>query len=276
MDIWRMLIETNPTALLPESEYVFLFINDEFQGLYLFAEKQDRRLYGLDETTGDNKSSLVFQCQAGPVSFDTYESDDWDQDYPNSDEYCSMDVILPDLFAFISTSDNSTFFNETTGIYSKFYKDNLVDFYVFNFFILHEDFWNTNYYVVRDTYPDKYFLIPWDFDYSLGQSRYTFKSPEKNEESEIIERNILYKRLLNNTEFRDACDDRWNELRNTVWEKDDIIDALEDQYEDIEEAIVIEYEKWHEDLEYEPDEFTDELFDWIPDRIDYCDSYFNR
>jgi len=47
-DVWRSLHPTNPTAILPDSEYICLYINGEFQGIYLLAEKNDRRLFELN------------------------------------------------------------------------------------------------------------------------------------------------------------------------------------------------------------------------------------
>ena len=48
-DLWRSLQPINPTAILPEAEYVCLYLNNEFQGLYLFAERPDRKLFNFEK-----------------------------------------------------------------------------------------------------------------------------------------------------------------------------------------------------------------------------------
>ena len=68
-DLWRSLLSTNPTAILPESEYVILYINGEFQGLYLLAEKNDRRLFGLEDAQDNGFTSLIFQSDSHDFNF---------------------------------------------------------------------------------------------------------------------------------------------------------------------------------------------------------------
>ena len=62
-DLWGSLKETNPTAYSPNSKYVVLYINGEFQGLYLLAERSDRKLYELDDPQHNIDSSLIFQSR---------------------------------------------------------------------------------------------------------------------------------------------------------------------------------------------------------------------
>ena len=58
-DLWRSLRETNTTTILPKSKYVSLYINGEFRGLYLLAERNDRRLFKLDDY--QNNLNFVFR-----------------------------------------------------------------------------------------------------------------------------------------------------------------------------------------------------------------------
>ncbi len=168
-DLWRSLQEKDhDMAILPESEYVSLFVNRKFQGLYLLAEKNDRKLFGLDQSLHELDSSLIFQTK-GHTNIEDYEKGSWEQDWPNPEDLEIIDEILPDLIDFINDSPDDEFFNSTYGIYSKFEKINLIDFFLFNFFNYHRDFWNKNYFLIRDTAPSKFHLIPWDFDGSFGQ-----------------------------------------------------------------------------------------------------------
>ena len=274
-DLWRSLKSTNPTAILPDSEFVNLYINGEYQGLYLLSEKFDRRLLDFDNAQDNVDSSLIFQAKAHPVFFNSisnYIEETWQQDWPNEDDDIFIkNKILPDLFSFITFSSDEEFFDPMNGIYSKFDKQNLIDFFIFNFFILHVDFWNTYYYIVRNTNPNKFFLIPWDFDGSFGQWATGLYPANTNHESEA-QKNELYKRLLNNEEFKQDCKDRWFELRKTIWTHGIILDMLSDMYDEIKETLEISMDLWRPDLDYE--EYVDCLFQWIPERLEYCDSYF--
>ncbi len=167
-DLYRSLQSSNPSAILPDSEYVCLYINGEFEGLYLLAEKVDRRLFNLDDAKDNIDSSLIFQVK-GFTNFRKYEQNRWVQDWPNEDDdIYIMDEILTNLIEFVNNTNDDIFFNPESGIYTKFDKLDLVDFYIYNFFILHTDFWYKNYILIRNTNPDKFYFVPLDFDVSLG------------------------------------------------------------------------------------------------------------
>ncbi len=279
-DLWRSLQSTNPTAILPRSKFVTLYINGEFQGLYLFSEKNDRRLYGLNDPLKNINSSLIFQAGARFDDFKNYKYSDWQQDWPNEDDgIYIMDEIMTSLFHFISQTSDSEFFNQSSGIYSKFDKLNLIDFYLFNFFILHKDFWGQNYFLVRNSYPNYYYLIPWDFDSSFGQYLGRKYSPTEDPSEDIFQRNYLYYRLLNDVEFRISAKDRWFYLRQSLWTEEFILDKVSEMYEDIKNTLEIDANTWYSlifdnKFESETDDAINYLFEWISDRIAFCDSYF--
>ena len=276
-ELWRSLLPSNPTAILPESKYVNLFLNGKFQGLYLLAEKQDKKLFGLDQAQNNINSSLIFQTK-DPTYFKEYETGTWEQDWPNEDEdIYIMDEILTDLFDFVNNTSNETFFDSNIGIYSKFDKMNLIDNYIFNYFILHGDFWFNNYFLIRNTNPNNFFICPWDFDCTFGHTGHEDYEPNFNSESEIREKNELFNRLLNNGEFRQECMERWFELRGTVWGEEHIFEILSEIYGEIEHILEIELRMWKPNLfkkKFNLDDYVSKLFDWIEERLIFCDSYF--
>ncbi len=279
-DLWRSLQQTNPTAMLPDSEYVILYINGKFQGIYLLAEKNDRRLFELSDPQHNIYSSLIFQAGSHDMNFIAYSQGDWDQDWPNEDEgYFIMDSVMIDLTSFIRNSNESQFFNSTSGIYSKFDKLNLIDFYLFNFFQLHKDFWSQNYFLVRNSYPNKFILIPWDFDSSFGQFYSRKYSSREDPTNEIMSRNYLYNRLLHNAEFRTELKNRWFQLREEVWTEEFILNILSEIYEEIKTLVEIDAKMWYQGIfgdnwKQKLEESIDNLFEWIPDRLIFCDDYF--
>jgi len=260
-DLYRSLKPSNPSAILPESEFICL---------------------GLDDAQNNIYSSLIFQSSYFHRNFITYLNEEWEQDWPNEDEgIYIMDDIMGDLVSFVRDTPNDVFFDEEFGVYSKFDKQNLIDFFVYNFFILHDDFWDHNYFIVRNTYPSKFFLVPWDFDRCFGQWLTRNSSPETNHEEFILNNNELYNRLLNNDGFREECKARWNQLRVELWTEEFILDIISDMYDEIKEVLEIDSNKWYpwlfgDDWEERVEESIDWLFDWIPKRLEFCDIYFTE
>ena len=281
-DLYRSLNPTNPTAILPDSEFVCLYINSEFQGLYLLMEKNDRRLFGLDDAQSSIKSSLIFQSSYFHRNFITYLNEEWEQDWPNEDEgIYIMDDIMTDLVSFIRDTPDEIFFNEEEGLFTRFDRINLIDFYIFNFFILHDDFWDHNYFIVRNTNPSKFFLVPWDFDRCFGQWLTRNSSPDTNHEEFIMNNNELFNRLLNNDEYRQECKDRWIQLREELWTEEYILDMVSEMYDEIKDILKIDSSKWYpwlfgDDWEERVDESINWLYDWISNRLEFCDLYFTE
>ena len=292
-DLWRSLKSTNPTAILPEAEYVSVYLNGEFQGLYLLGERPDRKLFGLDNRPYGIKSSLIFQSK-GESIFNEYIKDKWEQDWPNEENINIIDEILPELITFVNNADEDDFFDPSTGIYSKFDKLNLIDYFIYNFFIDHKDCWLKNYFIIRNAYHGKFFLVPWDFDGSFGQWGWIKYNSDDNPEAEIRRDNLLWNRLLGNYEFKQECKYRWNELREEVWSEEYILDMLFNDYEKIKEMIEIDTKMWkpitvdkepkqkwpymykYSTKEFDLEEYLNYLFEWIPERLQYCDFYFDQ
>ncbi len=272
-DVWRSLEPSNPTAILPDSEYVNLYLNNEYKGLYLLAEKNDRRLFGLDHPRNNTDSSLIFQAEPFTLLRE-YDKDVWQQDLPDPENVNIIDEILTNLIYFINNTSNEDFFNPVSGIYSIFYKQNLIDFFIFNLFILHGDFWHHNYFIVRNTNPSKFFMIPWDFDISFGQAAEHIYSANENPESEIRRVNELFRRLLDYEEFRADCKNRWINLRNNLWTNGFFEDLILDNYEEIKDSLPLDWNMWYSKIDDK--NYIKILIEWIPERLEYCDSYFSQ
>ncbi len=289
-DLWRSLLPSNPTAILPKSKYVKLFINNEFKGLYLLSERTDRRLFGLDDSQNNLNTSLLLQVPGHHYNFE--EIVHWEQEYPNEEDGIYIaDQIIEDLVLFIKNTSNMEFFNETTGIFSKFDKQNLIDFYLFNFFILHKDFWSKNYYLVRNSIPSKFFLIPWDFDGLFGQMGW--QRFDSNSTVYFGGRNLLYARLFHNKEFMQEVKIRWAELRADLWTKDYIFSLITKMYNQIQKILEKDLEMWkpitveenieqegldkslYSNNEFDLNEAIQFLYNWIEERLDFCDYYFS-
>lgn len=279
MDLWCELLQYNPSAILPESRYVRLYLNGEFQGLYLLAEKNDRRLFKLDEWTNNIESSFILQAKFH-TDLREYVEGSWEQDYPDKDNINLVDITLPELVNLMNNTSDEEFFDPINGIYSKFDKLNLIDFFVFNFFCLHKDFWVNNYFIIRNTNPSKLLLVPWDFDGTFGHWGSLKYSSTENNEFEIRQSNQLFNRLLDNPHFMEECKKRWQKLRDEIYKEEFILDMVSEIFEEIKDILKIELKMWHKDRfndeNFEPRDYLVSLTEWISERIEFCDSYFSQ
>lgn len=281
-NLWESLRNTNPTAFSIDSRFVSVYLNGEYKGLYLLAERYNRKFFGLKDSQNDINSSLIFQAKGGCSLIDG-NCGRWQQDWPNEYEgYYIMNQVLHEICEFIMCSSNEVFFDPEQGIFSKFNKQNLIDFFIFNFFIDHKDFWNKNYYIVRDTYPNKFFLIPCDYDGCLGQYGWNYYRAEYNPESFIRMHNALFNRLLDNEDFVSNCKNRWFKLRETHWTEEYLFDEMYDIYHEIKDDIEVDHLKWFgtvkdyskEDFRKDLEDLIKHLTEYFPKRLIFCDRYF--
>ena len=99
--------------------------------------------------------------------------------------------------------------------------------------------------------------------------------------SDILSRNYLFNRLLNNKEFRSALKYRWFYLRQKLWTEEFILDVISDIYDEIKTLVEIDANMWYQKI-FENDwrdkleESISHLFEWIPNRLFFCDSYFEQ
>jgi hypothetical protein len=283
-DLWGSLKPSNPTAKSADSEFVSVYLNGEYQGLYLLSERYNRKFFGLEDAMNNVNSSLIFQAKGG-CSFHHQKQGRWQQDWPNIYEgYEIIDQVLYEITNLITNTSNNLFFDSEQGIFSKFNKLNLIDFFIFNFFIDHRDFWNKNYYIVRNTYPNQFFLIPCDYDGCLGQYGWNFYDVESNFEQFIRSHNKLFNRLLDNKSFRQECKNRWIELRNILWTEDYLLNKIFDIYEKIKGEIELDTFIWYDTVQWyskndykdNVDEYLENLIEYIPKRLEFCDKYFEN
>jgi hypothetical protein len=76
------------------------------------------------------------------------------------------------------------------------------------------------------------------------------------------------------------CKNRWIYLREKLWTEEFILEMLSDIYKEIEDILEIETSKWNPICIYEKwdnqvEIFIEHLFQWIPDRLEFCDDYFD-
>lgn len=242
-DIYNLLGDDNPNIKLPESKFVELYINDVYQDLYLLSERVDRKSLNLAEENEESPSDndLLFKVSNWDGDFYTIPNNvdyTWEQLYPNNLIFSEIPI---DLVEFVLNSTEEDFFDDITGIFSKFNKNSLIDNLLFGLLTGHEIIEGSSFYLVYDKDSAKYNLLPWNFEQSWGFNNHgTVDSDlwfdlDKNGIESVLWSN-LYHRLLfpENIAIKDEIltdiTDRWSEIRNEVWNPTFIIDSLDELY----------------------------------------------
>ena len=187
-DLWNQMSRTpydtkydgrNGTA----GEFVEVFVNGEYHGLYCLTDKVDRKLLGLKKAKEGNDGSvdvrgllykgISWESASDLLSYeeagtDTVSWNAWELTYP--DDYPSADTWQPlmDLIDFCSEKTDDRTFQEEWETH--FHKGNLVDYMVFTLALNVRDNGYKNMYLsCRNIEDGQQFLItPWDMDASLG------------------------------------------------------------------------------------------------------------
>ena len=245
-----------------KGEFVEVYINGEYHGLYCMTDKIDRKLLGLKKAKENNDGSvnirgLLYKGSAWTVatelggydaskSFDEETWNGWELQYP--DDYPCYDAWKPlmDLIDFCNTDIN--YFKEN---YRKhFYYDNLIDYALFimgNNII--DNLMKNTHLSCSDINVNKTFLItPWDLDCSLG-GLYEGSHYEENTKLTNLTENKLYNQLYiyNVDNFCTNMKDRWQELLSNIMSVDKFNSRLDSYAKIFREsgAWQREYDKWN-------------------------------
>jgi spore coat protein H len=283
-ELWEKMssvpVQDNKPNVVPgiHSEYVELFINNSYAGLYTLSEKLDENLLHYSNNQYELGGVLykAIEWGDGATAFNTLNSDapndvywdGWEQIYPKSSYEWGP---LEDLREVIVNNDNDEFEEEIGSLIDI---GNAVDYYIFLNMTMAFDNAGKNTYLVRYTDQSQFFFIPWDIEATWG----LFWNRSKSDPDGIVS-NHLFERLLstNAENFNDQIEARWTEYRHGIFDEDSLIQPIIEYYEIMKNSGVISREntRWGEanidlDLEYEY------ISKWILGRIEYLDAYFNQ
>lgn len=254
MDVWDEMCTLPWNYTLSgaiNGDYAELFVNGKYKGLYALNEKQDRKQLGLKKADETGVKSTIFKTTVtfsenrfSPAGFHTLGTKSpgasdvtkWynvEITYP-SREYCSA-LTWMNFYNFTALvinggADFSTRINEFV------YLENIADYYLLNAAMNLTDNMRKNMVFVRyddtDARFNRFFLVPWDMDASLGREYSSNKSDAGH-----IAANRLFKRLLSESEaFREIVYTRWQELKAGALSLDGIMARFAYYYDEITRA----------------------------------------
>ncbi|MBQ8080510.1 MAG: CotH kinase family protein [Clostridia bacterium] len=231
MDVWNEVYRLPWDRTLSgatKGVFVELFIEGTYRGLYVLGEKQDRQQLGLAKA-GSGRTSLLLRTgqanndQRSPAGFVSLgketpaegEPEQWYNvhiRYPQeSDDYEALWQDYYD-FTYLVVKGSQEEFAARIGQYVDL--DNLARYYLFANAVDLTDNMRKNMTFARlddqDERFNKFILVPWDMDSSLGR----YYSSRKSRQTETVS-NRLFDRLIreNPGDFRRILYEDWQALK---------------------------------------------------------------
>ena len=219
-----------------EGQFVEVFINGNYHGLYCLTDKIDRKLLNgvkYDDNTGVH--GLLYQgheCEGDAGHLLSYDNSAWELEYP--DDYSSDPDTWEPLKALISFCSANTNDEDFQGNYtSHFYKSNLADYMVMTMALnVVDNLYKNTFLSVRDVQDhenqkDIFTITPWDMDGSLGRTNKGNVNDvcDVTRYNETAPYNRLYVQNMDN--FADAVKKKWLELQTTTFSIEHVHSVLD-------------------------------------------------
>jgi len=234
------------------SEFVEVFINNEYKGLYLLTEPVNRSKFNLNKNS-NNDTGFIVKSTLGVLEVK----------YPNETEFIPMveEKVIEIISNYMKTKTDSSF--ET--INNTFDLTNYVDIIIFNYFINNIDnrLDQNVYYYNNSLNEDVLYVQPWDMEWSFGiipgsefrDAKYfdcLINHPNAKEINEMIIKRYweLRKNILTEEYFDYYISRYLYELNKGATQRDSL--------------------KW---VEYDIELELEKIKLWIKDRIKYVDEY---
>jgi spore coat protein CotH len=265
---------TNPGI---QCEYIELFINQRYMGLYCLSERLDERLIQLDSDQ-DQGGAVLYKAidwKGGATAFKTYNSEPgksmiwegWEQVYP--DQFFNW-LPLAELRKSVILDSDEVFKDRIVSLIDL---EAAVEYYLFINLILAHDNIIKNYFLAQYTDDSSFLLLPWDLEGSWG----IMWDGDHSLSHGMLE-NGLYKRLmeLDVEDFREKLERSWEQYRTSVFMEDSLTAPFKRNVDLLKRNGAIEREnlRWPgaaSDMRAE----LDYLRQWTALRLDYLDQVFD-
>ncbi len=282
-EIWRKMwegkSETPFKTLNPgiQCEYVELFINQRYMGLYCLSERMDENLLKLSSGNSGSEGVIykAIDWTGGATSFLSYNSEPgtsltwegWEQVFP--DRYACWEPLAQLRKSVVFDVDE--IFKER--IESLLDISVAAEYYLFTNLILAHDNSIKNYFLARYPGTSHFLFVPWDLEGSWGIMWHGGESSTNG-----ILNNHLYSRLLDLevNEFDELLESRWEDYRESIFQEDSLL-APARSYADLLKrsgALERENKRW-ESVDLDLDQALLYFSQWTTQRLNYLDLVFN-
>ena len=260
-------------------EYVEVFMNNRYNGIYFLSEQIDRKLLKLKDYEGEIKGELYKGINWGEATLftslppfnNTYRQwGGYEIKYPKENHVTEWG----NLYEFIDFVINSSNEKYKTELWEKFDYSNAQDYFIFLNLLRAIDNTGKNIYLAKYSQSHPYFYVPWDLDGCFGM---IWDGSFVDKTTDILS-NGLYSRIhsLNDNKYNYDIARRWSNLRKDLLD----IDSLEKRFN-----TTFHYLKSNNVYEREEKVFEDYTLyshllnitiNWIYNRLDFLDLYYDK
>lgn len=256
-------------------QWVEVYLNNQRLGLYNLSEQLNAQHLNVEQSEAVLYKAVTW---GGATSFDYLNThppardnwEGWEQKYPDPGQQFRWQPLY-DLRDWASNSSAVDFIG---GIATQVDLANLLDYYIFIFWIGAIDNHGKNTYWLREENDQAFVVLPWDLDLTWGRDGW---GNSAGLSIDFLPNSSLYNRLLtlNPDNFRGKLQTRWQQLRATLATPIAIHDHLEASFQEIKATniIQIENEVWGQDLDLDREQASMES--WINARLVFLDAYFS-
>lgn len=256
-DIWDEIYQlpwNDSLSGANHGKYVEVILNGRYKGVFVLAEKQDRKQLGLKKTGSGVDSLLIKTDQtltkptspAGFFSMGTEKPGEQEINIWHNVviKYPKVENVTKDTWTdFYNMTDlvvngSDKEFSANIGKYIDL--DNLALYYVFIESMDITDNMRKNMTFARYSEDYKFIIAPWDMDASLGRYYSSAKARETDRDT-----NPLFERLiaLNVDGFNQKVADVWAKYKDNLLSIDHVIEIMEKYYEVMRMSGAAEREK---------------------------------
>ncbi len=256
----------------PDSRYCELYVNGEYQGIYVLVEaikESDNRIQLTDYSLQTGETPYILQSdrwgsELNPLNdfgmVAGYES------YPLTIKYPSVlkitenerEWITGDISEIQRVLYSDYFADPVRGYAAYIDVDSFVEYYLINEFAMSIDagYWSTFYY--KDLNGKLHAGPVWDFDNALDN----YVGTELEPEGFHVANNAVFKRLMQDRAFVDAVCAKWRELRSGALSKTSLLNKIYDDIRYLDDAVDRNFALYPHSLEYnmlDRNEATDQI-----------------
>ena len=281
----------------PRSEFVELYLNNEYRGVYVLMEKIKRDKNRVAISSLDPNSNFGDNLTGGYIlKFDWAETGDnnggffslidgmrYNYHYPKPDEISSEQESY--IQSFINSYENimnSNKYNSEQG-YSKFIDiGSFVDFIILQEISRNVDAYGLSTYIYKDKESINNMLTAgpiWDFNHGFGNCDY-YKAWETDgwnisyTYEDMDQRAFWWFKLWNDDNFKEMVKDRYKVLRKSILSTTNINTKVDQYVSELGNSINKNFTKWPILGEYIwPNK---EVFDTYQEEIIYLKSWINN
>ena len=281
-EMWRKIdtlyyIGDEPEAINGvRQEYVELFLNNRYAGVYALSERPDRKQFKLKKYKDDEiRGELYKGVSWGASTYTSLPSYNnrsmlWGGfEYEHPEEKINWENIY-EFVRFAIYEDSIAFYENYE---ERFDIDSALNYFIFLNLLRATDNTGKNIFVAKYNTNEPYFYIPWDLDGSYG---IIWNGTEENITNDILT-NGLYDRLIKHDNFTDKLKVRWNKLRENLITHNNIMGIFNTQFEYLKSNGVYEREliAWQscDFLDLDNLNYTS---NWLNNRLDYLDHVFTN